>query len=219
MKYFDTLPSIITTDYNNNLILLKNLLARAVLLPQIQNNPLVLYTYAVQDGDTPETVAYKYYGSVDRYWIVLHGNQSLDPQWDWPLTSQQFQKYIIKKYKQDTANSLSISVNSTNDSQVLSYTLGTVHHYEKTITTRDNVTQTQAVKTITIDETTYNSTTTSDRTVTFSDGSTSIQSTTKDVVSIYNHENNLNEAKRNIKLINSSFAGSLELQLKSLMGR
>ena len=219
MKYFDTLPSIITTDYNNNLILLKNLLARAVLLPQIQNNPLVLYTYAVQDGDTPETVAYKYYGSVDRYWIVLHGNQSLDPQWDWPLTSQQFQKYIIKKYKQDTANSLSISVNSTNDSQVLSYTLGTVHHYEKTITTRDNVTQTQGVKTITIDETTYKSTTTSDRTVTFSDGSTSIQSTTKDVVSIYNHENNLNEAKRNIKLINSSFAGSLELQLKSLMGR
>jgi hypothetical protein len=219
MKYFDTLPSIVTTDYNNNLILLKNLLARAVLLPQVQNNPLVLYTYAVQDGDTPETVAYKYYGSVDRYWIVLHGNQSLDPQWDWPLTSQQFQKYIIKKYKQDTANSLSISVNSTNDSQVLSYTLGTVHHYEKTITTRDNVTQTQGVKTITIDETTYNSTTTSDRTVTFSDGSTSIQSTTKDVVSIYNHENNLNEAKRNIKLINSSFAGSLELQLKSLMGR
>jgi hypothetical protein len=219
MKYFDTLPSIITTDYNNNLILLKNLLARAVLLPQVKNNPLVLYTYAVQDGDTPETVAYKYYGSVDRYWIVLHGNQSLDPQWDWPLTSQQFQKYIIKKYKQDTANSLSISVNSTNDSQVLSYTLGTVHHYEKTITTRDNVTQTQGVKTITIDETTYNSTTTSDRTVTFSDGSTSIQSTTKDVVSIYNHENNLNEAKRNIKLINSSFAGSLELQLKSLMGR
>ena len=194
-------------------------MARAVLLPQVQNNPLVLYTYAVQDGDTPETVAYKYYGSVDRYWIVLHGNQSLDPQWDWPLTSQQFQKYIIKKYKQDTANSLSISVNSTNDSQVLSYTLGTVHHYEKTITTRDNVTQTQGVKTITIDETTYNSTTTSDRTVTFSDGSTSIQSTTKDVVSIYNHENNLNEAKRNIKLINSSFAGSLELQLKSLMGR
>jgi hypothetical protein len=219
MKYFETLPSIVSTDYNNSLIVLKNLLSRAVLLPQTQSDALLLYNYSVQDGDTPETVAYKYYGSVDRYWIVLHGNQSLDPQWDWPLTSQQFQKYIIKKYKQDTANSLSISVNSTNDSQVLSYTLGTVHHYEKTITTRDNVTQTQGVKTITIDETTYNSTTTSDRTVTFSDGSTSIQSTTKDVVSIYNHENNLNEAKRNIKLINSSFAGSLELQLKSLMGR
>jgi hypothetical protein len=219
MKYFDTLPSIITTDYNNNLIVLKNLLARAVLLPQVQNNPLVLYTYAVQDGDTPETVAYKYYGSVDRYWIVLHGNQSLDPQWDWPLTSQQFQKYIVKKYRQDTANSLSISVSSTNDSQVFSYTLGTVHHYEKTITTRDNVTQTQAVKTITIDKDTYDSTTITERTANFFDGSSSIQSTTKDIVSIYNHENNLNEAKRNIKLINSSFAGSLELQLKSLMSR
>jgi hypothetical protein len=219
MKYFETLPSIITTDYNNNLVLLKNLLARAVLLPQVQNNPLLLYSYAIQDGDTPEIVAHKYYGNVDRYWIVLHGNQSLDPQWDWPLTSQQFQKYIVGKYKQDTANSLNISVSSTNESQILSYTLGTVHHYEKTITTRDNVTQTQAVKTITIDETTYDSTTITERTATFSDGSTSIQSTTKDIVSIYNHENNLNEAKRNIKLINSSFAGSLELQLKSLMSR
>ena len=219
MKYFETLPSIITTDYNNNLVLLKNLLARAVLLPQVQNNPLLLYSYAIQDGDTPEIVAHKYYGNVDRYWIVLHGNQSLDPQWDWPLTSQQFQKYIVNKYKQDTANSLNISVSSTNESQILSYTLGTVHHYEKTITTRDNVTQTQAVKTITIDETTYDSTTITERTATFSDGSTSIQSTTKDIVSIYNHENNLNEAKRNIKLINSSFAGPLELQLKSLMSR
>ena len=219
MKYFETLPSIITTDYNNNLVLLKNLLARAILLPQVQNNPLLLYSYAIQDGDTPEIVAHKYYGNVDRYWIVLHGNQSLDPQWDWPLTSQQFQKYIVSKYKQDTANSLNISVSSTNESQILSYTLGTVHHYEKTITTRDNVTQTQAVKTITIDETTYDSTTITERTATFSDGSTSIQSTTKDIVSIYNHENNLNEAKRNIKLINSSFAGPLELQLKSLMSR
>jgi hypothetical protein len=219
MKYFETLPSIITTDYNNNLVLLKNLLARAVLLPQVQNNPLLLYSYAIQDGDTPEIVAHKYYGNVDRYWIVLHGNQSLDPQWDWPLTSQQFQKYIVGKYKQDTANSLNISVSSTNESQILSYTLGTVHHYEKTITTRDNVTQTQAVKTITIDKDTYDSTTITERTATFSDGSTSIQSTTKDIVSVYNHENNLNEAKRNIKLINSSFAGPLELQLKSLMSR
>jgi hypothetical protein len=94
-----------------------------------------------------------------------------------------------------------------------------VHHYEKTITTKDNTTQTQAVKTIVIDKDTYDSTTTTERTVTFSDGSSSVQSTTKDIVSIYNHENNLNESKRNIKLINSSFAGSMELQLKSLMSR
>ena len=66
MKYFETLPSIITTDYNNNLIVLKNLLSRAVLLPQTQSDALLLYNYSVQDGDTPETVAYKYYGSVDR---------------------------------------------------------------------------------------------------------------------------------------------------------
>jgi hypothetical protein len=219
MKYFETLPSIISTDYNNNLIVLKNLLSRAVLLPQTQSDALLLYNYSVQDGDTPETVAYKYYGSVDRYWIVLHGNQSLDPQWDWPLTSQQFQKYIVGKYKQDTANSLNISVNSVNDSQVLSYTSATVKYLEKIIITKDNTTQTKSAKTIRVNLNAYNAITPSETNVNFSDGSSATRSTTKRIISIYNYENNLNESKRNIRLINASYVGSLELQLQSLMSK
>lgn len=219
MKYFETLPSIVSTDYNNSLIVLKNLLSRAVLLPQTQSDALLLYNYSVQDGDTPETVAYKYYGSVDRYWIVLHGNQSLDPQWDWPLTSQQFQKYIVGKYKQEAATSLNISVNSVNDSQVLSYTLGTVKYLEKIIITKDNTTQTKSAKTIRVNLNAYNAITPSETNVNFSDGSSATRSTTKRIISIYNYENNLNESKRNIRLINASYVGSLELQLQSLMSK
>jgi len=219
MKYFETLPSIVSTDYNNNLIVLKNLLSRAVLLPQTQSDALLLYNYSVQDGDTPETVAYKYYGSVDRYWIVLHGNQSLDPQWDWPLTSQQFQKYIVGKYKQDTANSLNISVSSVNESQVLSYTLATVKYLEKIIITKDNTTQTKSAKTIRVNLNAYNAITPSETNVNFSDGSSATRSITKRIISVYNYENNLNESKRNIRLINASYVGSLELQLQSLMSK
>jgi len=219
MKYFETLPSIVTTDYNNNLIVLKNLLSRAVLLAETQSDALLLYNYSVQDGDTPETVAYKYYGSVDRYWIVLHGNQSLDPQWDWPLNSQQFQKYIFNKYKQETATSLNISVNSVNESQVLSYTLATVKYLEKIIITKDNTTQTKSAKTIRVNLNAYNAITPSETNVNFADGSSATRSVTKRIISIYNYENNLNESKRNIRLINASFVGSLELQLQSLMSK
>lgn len=219
MKYFETLPSIVSTDYNNNLIVLKNLLSRAVLLPQTQSDALLLYNYSVQDGDTPETVAYKYYGSVDRYWIVLHGNQSLDPQWDWPLTSQQFQKYIVGKYKQETATSLNISVNLVNESQVLSYTLATVKYLEKIIITKDNTTQTKSAKTIRVNLNAYNAITPSETNINFPDGSSATRSITKRIISIYNYENILNESKRNIRLINASYVGSLELQLQSLMSK
>jgi hypothetical protein len=37
-------------------------------------------------------------------------------------------------------------------------------------------------------------------------------------ITIYNYEDTLNESKRDIKLINSSYALSMEKQLKSVMG-
>ena len=218
MKYFNTLPSILTTDYSGNKIVLKNLLNRAVLLTQLSNNPLLYYTYAVQDGDTPETIAKKYYGDQYRYWIVLHGNKSMDPQWDWPLTSRQFGDFIIQKYTNDTANAQNISANSVSLSMVLSYTQGTLHHYEKIITTTDTITQTQSVKTIEIDADTANQVIQTTNTVTFNDGSQAKQSISLNPISIYDYENNLNESKRNIKLINSSYVLSMENELKSLMG-
>lgn len=219
MKYFNTLPNILTSDYNGNTLTLKNILKRAVLLPQLQNNPLLFYTYTSQDGDTPESVAYKYYGDQYRYWIVLYGNGSLDPQYDWPLPSRQFVDFIVSKYTNDTANSLNISANTVTSSQVLSYVQGTIHHYNKIIITTDNVSKTQSAKTIEIDANTANSVISSTSTVTFSDGSSATQITSVVPVSIYDYENNLNEDKRNIKLINNSYVGAMESQFQSLMSK
>lgn len=219
MKYFNTLPSIITSDYNGNALVLKNLLTRATLIPKLQNNPLLFYTYTTQDGDTPETVAYRYYGDQYRYWIVLYGNGSLDPQFDWPLTSQQFGDFIISKYRNDAANSYNISANTVTNSQILSYVQGTLHHYEKSISTIDNVTQTQSIKIIEIDAITANQVVSETTTVTFSDGTSATQSVSVSPISIYDYENNLNENKRNVKLINKSYIGSLESQFQALMRR
>jgi len=218
MKYFNTLPSILTKDYSGNRIVLKNLLVRAKLLSQLQNNPLLFYTYSVQDGDTPESVAYKYYGDQYRYWIVLYGNQSLDPQWDWPMSSRQFGDFIVSKYTNDTANAFNVSSNSVTSSQILSYTQGTIHHYEKVITTLDNVTETQSVKIINVDGNTANQVVSGVTTITFSNGTTATQTVSVNTVSIYDYENYLNEDRRNIKLINSSYVTQMESQLKSIMG-
>ena len=97
MQYFKTLPKLISTN-NGNSILLTNLLVRSSIIQNLLTNSLVFYKYDIQDGDTPEIVAYKYYGDAYRYWIVLFSNQMLDPQWDWPLNSINFQNYIVNKY-------------------------------------------------------------------------------------------------------------------------
>jgi len=218
MKYFNTLPSILTKDYSGNSVVLKNLLVRAKLISQLQNNPLLFYTYSVQDGDTPESIAYKYYGDQYRYWIVLYGNQSLDPQWDWPMSTRQFGKFIVDKYTNDTANAFNISANTVTSSQVLSYTQGTIHHYEKVISTIDNVTRTESVKIVNVDGDTANQVLSSTQTITFSNGTSATQTTSVNTVSIYDYEDDLNESRRNIKLINSSYVTQMESQLKSIMG-
>jgi hypothetical protein len=91
-----------------------------------------------------------------------------------------------------------------------------VHHYEKVITQYDFATQTTTTKKIVIDENTYNMLSDSTNTYTLVTGSVTI-TTTKEAVSYYDYELNLNESKRNIKILNSLYVNQLEQQFKELM--
>jgi len=197
MQYFNSLPKIKYVDKNNVTTVYTNLMARASVIPSVLNNALVYYSYDVQDGDTPEIIAYKYYGDVNRFWIVLYCNQLNDPQWDWPLSSNKFQKYILNKY--NTGN-----LNST-------------HHYER-VTTKTNInTNTTTIETETISQEIYNSLQ-SNTTTTYTLGSETIRvNVVKGVVTNYEYENSLNESKRNIKILNKAYADKLESQFLELM--
>ena len=208
MKYFNTLPLLTNTDANGNSYLMRNLLVRTDLIPQLAKNPLVYYQYELREGDTPETVARKYYGDQYRYWIVLYGNPTImDPQGNWPLSSQQFVLYLKDKYATAAGGA----------NNVLSYTQGTIHHYEKIVTTIDGDTQTTVIKNVEVDLATYNSITPITQIKSFPNGSKVTYTLSKSAISIYDYENNLNEAKRNINLIKSSYANQMETQFKQLV--
>jgi hypothetical protein len=208
MKYFNSLPFIANQDSNGNYYFLKNILIRTKLVSQLAKNPMLFYKYSVQDSDTPESIAFKYYGDQYRYWLIFMANEIMDPQWDWPLTTQQFLKFLKDKY----------SAVAGGDNNVLSYTQGTVHHYEKLVTTVDNNTQTTAIKSVIVDQETYNLIQSSTQTRTFVDGSTVTYTTGKNAVSIYDYENDLNESKREINLINSNYVSDMESQYERLIG-
>jgi len=197
MQYFDTLPKVIKTDLNRNSVVMTDLMARCSIIPEILKNPMVYYDYDVQDGDTPEIVAYKYYGDSYRYWIVLFANQITDPQWDWPLSSNDFDAYITNKYTSFNPYS-------------------TIHHYEKNITQYDAVTQITTTKNIIIDQTAYNSLVVSTNTYALPTGNVTV-TIAKSTVSYYDYELNLNESKRSIKILNSAYVDQLEKQFTDLM--
>ena len=209
MLYFNTFPLVIASDSKNNAILLTNLMARVEIIPSLLRNPLLFYSYDLKESDRPDIIANKYYDDSNKYWMILYANEIMDPQWDWPLTSKQFNDYLRDKYSEDAGG----------DAFVFTYTTGTVQEYRKTITTYDSTSLTTTEKTIVIDLATYNSTTTGSITQTFSSGASVTRTISKTAVSIYNYEIELNEAKQNIKLINSSYSNQLENDFKNLMAQ
>jgi hypothetical protein len=197
MQYFSTLPKIVKTGSDGVSVLMTNLMARASVVPDILKNPLVYYQYDIQEGDTPEIVAHKYYGDSYRFWIVLFVNEILDPQWDWPMNSTTFTKFIQDKYQEFNPHSQ-------------------IHHYEKVITQYDHATQVTTVDKITIDETAYDALLETNSTYTLPTGVVDV-TIIKQAVSYYDYEHDLNESKRNIKLLNANYVEEMESQLKKMM--
>lgn len=213
MYYFKTLPKIITPDENGYPILMTNLLARASMVQELLNNTMQFYEYAIQDGDTPEIVADKYYGDSFKYWIVLFSNQILDPVWEWPMTYATFLEYLDAKYATEAEDA---------GKTPFEYTQTTVYEYKKVITTTDVYTRLETIKDVSITLEEYN--TLVESTVTYdipsppvANGTQCVVTTSKTIVTLYDYEEQLNESRRQIKLLNSTYAGEMERQLKVLM--
>ena len=196
MKYFNALPKIIKTEANGTQTVYTNIMARANLLTDVLKDPVLFYYYDIQDGDTPEIVADKYYGDSYRYWLVLLPNNIIDPQWNWPLSGRNFVNYVEGKYTSPYS---------------------TVHHYEKIISQYESASQITTKNVIEIDEDTYNGLSDSVKNYEFDSGTTTV-TITKRAVSQYDYELEKNEAKRNIKLLKKDFAWQMEKELGRLMG-
>ena len=204
MQYFDTLPKIIHTNDNGVSTIMTNLMARVSIMPEILKNPMVYYKYDVQEGDTPEIIAHKYYDDPYRYWIVLFANKMLDPQWDWPLSSLQFNEYVNDKYGGNLTDT---------------------HHYEKVITktTRGTDDDQTVTEKFVISGEEFLSLLYShpfgidvSRTFPLPIGfvDITIQPT---AVTNYDYELDLNESKRNISILNSKYVEELEKEFQDLM--
>lgn len=98
MTYFKNFP-IISYKFGNETTqqtLFQNLTVYVDVLDQVVDNISAYTEYTIIDGERPDTISYKLYGTSDYYWTFFLLNKKLRQQ-GWPLTMQQ-QYDAVKQY-------------------------------------------------------------------------------------------------------------------------
>jgi hypothetical protein len=212
-KYFNYFPKTFYSANGNSVGVdsVTNIIARFGFENSLKQNSSAFYKYSIQDSDTPEIIAHKYYDNPERHWIVLMFNDIVDPQYDWPLNDSILISYIDTKY---TANG---SANATTQTG-LAWAMSTnnVHSYYK-IVTRTSFDGTQTIEKLEVDSNTYANVIQSTNTFNLNDGTTITQVVSKETESYYQYEVSLNDAKRDIKLLKPEFVSSVEKEFKKVI--
>jgi len=106
--YFDNIPNLeyinITEDSKNlgEYIPVKNLFKRPVIRSDIMENLSYFTKYTIIGDERPDNVAYKIYNDETLDWIILLCNNILNIQTEWPLSQQNFERYVLEKYDSET---------------------------------------------------------------------------------------------------------------------
>lgn len=202
-KYFNFFP---TTPYTNSdestaYDTVTNIISRFAFEKGLKENSSIFYPYTIQDGDTPEMVASKYYGSPEKHWIVLMFNDIIDPQYDWPLDQRTLIKYINDKYADNGArhSPFQTGIQWAQDA-------GNVKAYYKTITRLSSKpTKNQIVEKIEVDANTHTNLPVTTTTYTLQDGSRITQTISKSTQTYYDYEVESNDNKRKIRLLRTEY--------------
>lgn len=205
-KYFNFFP---LTEYrfsekDANIIATK-ITSRFSFEEELKENTVAYYKYTVKDGETPEMLAHRFYGSSEKHWVILMVNNIIDPLYDWVLEDRTFNEYVKQKYS--TQGAL-VGKNG------IEWAKTNTHSYYKIISQKaDNVT---TQKEITIDEDTYLNTPSEYQVILLADGNSIEESISKRELSYFDYEKELNEQKRNIKILKRQFLEIAQSQFESI---
>ena len=99
-KYFDQFPIIDynLTGINGKTVEVTDIFRRVKARSKLADNVTLFDKYDVTEGEKPEDVAYKIYGSSEYFWVVTLVNNIVNRYYDWPLDSFSFQQYLKDKY-------------------------------------------------------------------------------------------------------------------------
>ena len=189
-EYFSNFPRIqydingtnpVAPDYTVAI----NILIRQKIRDAIEDDIVMYYPYIIDPETRPEILSYQLYGDVAYTWTIFYANNMLDPYWNWPLSENQFNSYLVSKYGS------------------LEWPKINIHHYEQIIRPRVEATGTTdpiPEVIIEIDQTTY----------------WPLDEELRKIKYYFEYEQELNEAKRSIKLIDAAFISGVSEEFRGL---
>lgn len=227
--YFRQFPKIgYSFDLSNQgtLAAVTNIFSRFSINDSVLNNSLAFYKYQVEDTDTPELIAYKQYGDTQYHWIVLMVNRINDPLFELPIQRDALERKIVKQYGYSSiANAYS-----------------EIHHYElevKKVLSEINGPTTETTNTSIITLEQYNYTSNSIQMkglgsansetigpITFYANNSNANSATVSTLTmtstykpvyVYDYEDQLNESRRQIKILKPQYIESLITELETVL--
>lgn len=84
-------------DYNTEQVV-TDIFRRVNFTKEFIENSAFFETYDVLQGETPEQVSYRFYGTTRLHWLILMINNIVDPRFEWPQTDPQIFEQTEKRF-------------------------------------------------------------------------------------------------------------------------
>jgi hypothetical protein len=198
-NFFNLFPrTLYKIDQSNDLDTVINLTANFSILQKSIDATQAYFDYVISEGDTPEIVSYKIYNDPEYHWLIMRINGMMNLNTDWPLTYSQLMESIDHLY--------GITWAQTN-----------YKTYYK-IETRTSVKTGESIEEYaTIDADTYASLTPSTTQYTLTNGTVMQVDITKERFTYFDTEVQLNENKRNIRVIKAEYKNAIKDELERVL--
>lgn len=206
--YFSHFP---TSKFNG--VELLDITRRFDLSAVARESALTYMNYTVQEGERPEDVAYYYYDDPSYAWLVLLSNNIIDPYTHWPKSQDEFDKYLIDEYKTKSGRTGQEVIEWTKDR-----TIGTnIVEYRfkedpSIITNRSSIVEKPFVLDNVYNSDAYQDTIEANPDVSLFDFRNGWYP-----VRIFDYEFQLNEARREIQLLNKSLLPQIKEQIETIL--
>jgi len=180
-SYFRQLPDLDYPSLANNRTsaydyqTVKNIFKRAVIRNDIFDEVTAFTKYSIQGNERPDQLAYVFYKDSGLDWVILTTNNIVHLRDEWPMGSQDFATYINEKYTDQE--------------------LSNIHHYETEVlrNSRGQLMQPEGLKVP------------AGHSITFIDNGVLRTESKIKQVTFLEHETNLNDAKRDIKILREGY--------------
>ena len=186
---FRSLSQLPDAASNQQYITVKNLFRRAKIRTDIINIVTAFDYYQIPDNMRPDVVAQKLYNDPELDWVILITNNITNIKDQWPLGNNDLYSFMLSKYGSDAA-------------------ISQVHHYETT-ELRDEYNRILVPSGLVVDSTytfTYQTL-----------GNLMVTVAPIKAVTNYEYEVNINEQKRQIRVLKPAYLSVVVTDLRNIM--